>query len=562
MTNSGRQSPKRSASVLVGAGILLSRLAGLVRQSTFAAFLGQGAAFDAFSAATRIPNILQNLLGEGALSASFIPVYSAELDRDEEEAGRIAGAVAAILALIASIVVVIGVIAARPIATVLVWGFRDDARFDLTVTLIRITFPAAGLLVLSAWCLGILNSHRQFFLSYVAPVIWNVAQIAAVSSAVLLFGIGDVDVVPRTIEANVDAFGGVAEAAAWGFLIGSALQFLVQVPTVRKLATGLRFSLDTTRAGVREVRRRFAGSLLGRGVVQISSYIDTALASLLITGAVGALINAQVLYFVPIALFAVSIAASELPELSRLKDDHAAIRERAHRGFGQIAFFVAFTALAYLILGDKIAGAFYERGRFTSDDTLLVWFVLGGYALGLPASALSRLTQNTIWSQGDTAGPAKIALLRMVLSGILAVGLMLLFDKIAATDIRGAVPTIADAPEVTNSADADLLRFGATGIAIAASIAGWIEAVLLGRLARKTVDGIHPLAPLRRLLPALGAAGVVGLICRFITDGWWPILGALFGVGAAGVTYVLTARATGVEESNLVFAGPLSRLRR
>jgi putative peptidoglycan lipid II flippase len=562
MTNSGRQSPKRSASALVAAGILLSRLSGLVRQATFAAFMGQGAAFDAFGAATRIPNILQNLLGEGALSASFIPVYSGELDRDEEEAGRIAGAVASIIALIASIVVVIGVVAARPIATVLVWGFRDDARFELTVTLIRITFPAAGLLVLSGWCLGILNSHRHFFLSYVAPVIWNVAQIAAVSGVVLIFGVGDVDVAPRGLEANVDAFGGVAEAAAWGFLVGSALQFLVQVPTVRKLATGLKFSLDTKRAGVREVRRRFGGSLLGRGVVQISAYIDTLLASLLVTGAVGALINTQVLYLLPVSLFAVSIAASELPELSRLKADHAAIRERAERGFGRIAFFVAFTALAYVILGDKIAGALYERGRFTSDDTLLVWFVLGSYALGLPASSLSRLTQNTLWSQGDTAGPAKIAFVRMVLSGILAATLMWFFDKIAASDIRDALPTIADAPEVTNPADADLLRFGAMGIALAAAIAAWTEAVLLGRLARRTVAGIAPLAPLRRMLPALGAAGVVAIICRFITDGWWPPLGAVVGVGAAGVAYVLTARATGVDESNLVLVGPLSRLRR
>ncbi len=167
MTEKG--GPKRSASALVALGIMFSRVAGLVRESVFSAFLGIGGAADALAAAVRIPNVLQMLLGEGTLSASFIPVYSAELERDEEEAGRIAGAVAALLALVAATIVLFSWIFTPQIASLIARGFRDDARFDLTVTLMRIIFPSAGLLVLSAWCLGILNSHRQFFLSYVAP---------------------------------------------------------------------------------------------------------------------------------------------------------------------------------------------------------------------------------------------------------------------------------------------------------------------------------------------------------------------------------------------------------
>ncbi len=539
---SASERPRRSGSALIAAGIALSRLFGLIRESVFSAFIGLGAAADALAAATRIPNVLQNLLGEGALSAAFIPVYSAELDRDEEEAGKIAGAVAAILALIAAITVVIGVLAARPITQVLAWGFRDDDRLDLAVSLVRITFPAAGLLVLSAWCLGILNSHRRFFLSYVAPVLWNIAQIGAVTIAALVFDVDDLD--------------DLARAAAYGFLIGSALQFLVQVPNVRRLARGLRFQLDTNRPGVREVRRRFGGALLGRGVLQISGYIDTLLASLLVAGAVGALVKAQVLYLMPIALFAISVAAAELPELSRLRS-HDEISARAQKGFARIAFFISFIALAYITLGDLIIGTLFERREFSSDDTITVWFVLLAYALGLPASALSRLTQNTLWSQGDTSGPARIAFLRMVVSAVVAILIMGWFDGFTPDDARDLAPATS-APATT---DPDL-RLGAMGIALAASVAGWTEAIVLGRLAASAVSGVAPLEPLRRLLPAIAGAAFVALALRFVVQDLWTPLAAVIAVGGSGLAYLAGAWALRIDELDLVLVGPLSRYRR
>ena len=539
---SARQRPARSGSTLVAAGILLSRTFGLIRESVFSAFIGLGPAADALAAATRIPNVLQNLLGEGALSAAFIPVYSAELERDEEEAGRVAGAVAAVLAVVASVTVLVGVVAARPITKVLAWGFRDDERLDLAVSLVRITFPAAGLLVLSAWCLGILNSHRRFFLSYVAPVLWNVAQIGLVAGAALLFGVDDLD--------------DLARAAAFGFLLGALFQFLVQVPNVVTLARGLRIRLDLARPGVRDVRRRFGGALLGRGVLQISGYVDTLLASLLVAGAVGALVKAQVLYLMPIALFAISIAASELPELSRLTD-HDEIRRRAQAGFGRIAFFISFIALSYVLLGDLIAATLFERREFTSDDTVVVWTILVAYAVGLPASALSRLTQNTLWSQGNTAGPARIAALRMVVSAVAAIVIMRWFDELAPADVRDAVPTV-DEPESVDPS----LRLGAAGIALAASIAGWIEAIVLGRLAGRTVAGVRPLQPLLRLLPSIGAAAVVAVAARAVVGDLWTPLAAAVAVAVTGLAYVGVGRATGVREVDLLLVGPAARWRR
>ena len=553
--------PKRSASALVALGILFSRLSGVIREVVFSAFLGVGGAADAFVAATRVPNVLQMLLGEGTLSASFIPVYSTELDRDEEEAGRVAGAVAALLALTAAIIVVLSWIFAEQIVWALMLGKTEgDPRFDLTVSLLRVIFPSAGLLVLSAWCLGILNSHRQFFLSYVAPVLWNIAQITAVVGAALFFGVGDTAGISAKDLAdpatNVEVLGEVAEVASWGFLAGSALQFLVQVPNVRKLTTGLRFRLDTKRKGVREVIRRFGGAVSGRGVVQISAFADTILAFALVDGAVGVLGKAQILYILPISLFAVSIAASELPELSRLTNPED-IRKRGEKGFGQIVFFVAFTALAYILLGDKIVGTLLERGEFNSDDTILVWFALGAYALGLVPSAVSRLTQNTLWSQGDTSGPAKIALVRVIISISIAAIAMQFFDRIGTTDVRDALPTLYDSGTLD-----DTLRFGAVGITLGSAVAAWVEATLLWRLAARAIPGVSPLAPLKPLLPALAGAAVVAIAMRFVTDDMWPPIAAVLAVGLSGLTYLALCFALKIPQIDLVLVGPLKKFRR
>src|SRR5664279_6062978 len=158
----------------VGAGILLSRLAGLVRTRVLAHYLGITDAADAFASALRIPNLLQNLFGEGVLSASFIPVYSRlRAEGRDADASRVARAVGRLLALVATLITAVGVIAARPLVGLLVPGFVGEKR-ELTIVLVRILFPGVALLVLSAWCLGVLNSHRKFLLSYTAPVIWNV----------------------------------------------------------------------------------------------------------------------------------------------------------------------------------------------------------------------------------------------------------------------------------------------------------------------------------------------------------------------------------------------------
>ncbi len=535
--------PGGRGSSAVAAGIALSRLSGLLRESLLRSVLALGPAADAFAAALRIPNLLQNLLGEGSLSASFIPVYSRLLGEGrDDEAGRVAGAVAGLLAALAGGLVVVSILAARPLAILLAPGF-EGRRLDLTVDLLRITTGGLGLLVLSAWCLGVLNSHGRFFLPYVAPVLWNAAQVAVLAAAA--FG----DWSPR----------GAAIALAWGLVAGGALQFGVQAVAVWRLAPDLRPSFGRGNAAVADVRRRFGPAVLGRGVLQLSGYLDLVLASLLVTGAVAGLLSAQMLYALPVALFATSVAVAELPEMSRLA---SGLADRALAARRRTAFFVAFCTVAYLVLGESIVGALFGWGAFDADDTRAVALVLAAYSLGLPAVASSRIFQNTLYAVGDTSGPARIAAARVGLAAVVGIALMFPLDRVAAHG--GALLTLdgvgwfgpLNAGIRTGSPDPHL---GAVGLALGSACAAWLELALLSRRCRRSVDGTSgPTAVMSRLAPATGAAVVVALGVRWATDGLPAIAAAPIGLAVAGCTYVLVASATGVDEANLVI-GPLRR---
>ena len=493
------------AAALVAAGILASRLIGVVRQSLMARYLGAttGIAADAFMAAFKIPNLLQNLFGEGALSASFIPVYTNLLARDErEEAGRLAGAVAAILALVTAVLVLVGVLLAPYLIPVIAPGFTGAKR-ELTVTLTRVLFPGAGVFVLSAWCLGVLNSHRRFFLSYAAPVLWNVAMIAAL----LGFG-GRQERIPLAITLG------------WASVIGAALQFLVQLPTVLRLIPGLRLSLDSHSANVRRVLGNFTPVFFSRGIVQVSAYVDQLLASLLPQGMVALLGYAVTIYTLPVSLFGMSISAAELPEMSSVigteSETAAMLRTRLNAGLRRIAFFVIPSAAAFLALGDVIAQVLFQSGHFTPTDTLYTWGILAGSAVGLLASTLGRLYSSTYYALHDTRTPLRFAIVRVILT----TGLGYLF----------AIPL----PRLLGQ-DA---HWGAAGLTASAGIAGWVEFLLLrSRLNRRIGNTGLPRSYVGVLwASAIAAAIVAVLIHRGMGSLHRFVLGAVV-LGAFGVVY-------------------------
>lgn len=537
------------ASFFVAAGIFLSRLSGLVRESAMGAFLALSPAGDAFHAALRIPQLLQNLLGEGVLSAAFIPVYAKLIEEgDEEEAGRVAGAIAGLLAAVTGLLVAAAIVAAPLLTTVLAPGF-EGATYDLTVRLVQIMTAGLGFMVLSAWCLGVLNTHRRFFLSYAAPVLWNATQVA-VLVYVGLRGWTQAD---------------IAVAVAWAVTIGGALQFLIQLPLVHRVAPRIWLSVRTDLPGTRTVLRRFAPAVMGRGVVQIGAFIDLALASLLATGAVAALSYAQVLYLLPVSLFAMSIAAAELPELSRSAQAPGVIRRRLTIGLGRISFFMTFTMAAYIVAGHLIVAAIYERRLFGADDTTLVWAILAAYSLGLLGIGASRLVQNVLFALGDVSGPAWIAAIRVALAAGLGIVFMLELDHVVV--LAGSLEGLGDLPTPLRTLPDDLresgtLRLGAAGLALGSAIAAWVELGLLQRRTQRRLDGPVPVwAPLGRFVAPGLVAAVVMVGLQMALPAMSALLEAPIVLGGGGLAYVGVAHLQGASEVALLTA-PLARLRR
>lgn len=512
----------RSASFLVAAGIFISRLSGLLREHLFARYLGgTSVAADAFRAAFRIPNFLQNLFGEGVLSASFIPVYASLVARGEmAEAGRVAGAVLAILGLVTSAITLVGVVAAPLLVTLLSNEFRGEKR-ELTILLVRILFPGAGMLVMSAWCLGILNSHRKFFLSYSVSVLWNFAIIGSL----LWFG-------------RAPGEARLAVVAAWASVAGSGIMVVAQLPQVLRLVPELRVGLWTQLASVRTVLRNFGPVFLSRGVIQISAMIDLVLANP-IDGGIALFGYINNISSLPTSLFGMSVSAAELPEMSSAQGSgteiSAYLRKRLGNGLRRICFFVIPSAVAFVALGDVIVGALLQNGKFTAADTLEGWPILAGSAVGLLASTQGRLYSSTFYALKDTRTPLRFAVIRIMLTTVLGY-----------VSVKAIPQWLGLAP-----------LWGVAGLTASAGLSGWIEYLLLRRALQGRI-GSTPLG-LPYLVTLWGAAIVAAII-------GWDVKLALGGIGDPKLRAVVTLIPYGLVY--LGFAAPeefpllLVRLRR
>jgi putative peptidoglycan lipid II flippase len=510
----------------VALGILISRLTGLVRERVIAHYFGDSAVADAFRAAIRIPNLLNNLFGEGVLSASFVTVYSKlRAQGREKEAEQVADAVFGILSLVCSLLVLAGVLTTPWLIDIIAPGFAGDKR-DLTIRLVRILFPGTGLLALSAWCLGVLNSHRHFLLSYTAPVALNLTMIAA------LVSFGAYSAPPL-----------LAVYLAWASVAGSALQFLVQLPRVLQLLPDFVPSLNIVLPGVQTVLKNFGPVFLSRGVVQVSSYIDSVIASLLPTGAVAALGYGQTISILPVSLFSMSISAAELPSLSGAVGNEGEVaeflRKRLVAGLRRIAFLVIPSAVAFLVLGDIVAGALYQTGRFNRADSVYVWAVLAGSAVGLLATSLGRLYSSAFYALLDTKTPLRFAVIRVALTTILGL--------IAALWLPGAL-----------SLDR---KWGVAGLTMSAGVAGWVEFSLLRFSLAKRIGSVSiPVALLAKLWTVAFFASFLAYGIKRAVGTNHPLPLAVTALSIYGVVYWLGTSALGVAESKEIAAGVFRRL--
>ncbi len=459
----------------VTAGILLSRIFGLVRQRVIGHYFGIGAFADVIVAAFRIGNIAQNLLGEGTLSASFIPVYARTRAKGESgDASRFALSALGFLLLAVAAVSAVGVALAPLLTRLIAPGFEGD-RLALTKSAVRVLFPTTGLLVLSAWGLGVLNAHRRFFLAYAAPTVWSAAQIAALLAFGEGLGLDDESLLTVLV---------------WSALGGAVLQLLVLLPAARTLLGGLRPRLDYAAPGLREAVVRLPSALLGRGVLQLSGLIDIALVSFFGTGAQATMNTAQLIYFLPMAILGTGEAAASLPDMASdmaepdVEIRNARLRSRLGGSLARVTTLTVSATLVLALFGGELIRVCLESGRFDEAATERVRQIVLVYAFALLGNASARVFTTTAWALGDTGTPARYAVFRVVVS---TVGSLLLMQWLEVA-----------------------------GVVLGAVIAAWVETFALGWKLRKQIGGLGlELIPFARIILLGMAAAAPALLTRW-----------------------------------------------
>jgi len=500
------------AATVVGAGILVSRLTGLVRGFLFARFFGLSAEADAYNVAIRIPNIVRSLFGEGALSASFVPVYSSLLAKGDERGARaLAGAVLGLLMAAVSVLTLLGIVVA-PLLTDMFIDAGNIAYRDLTIRLMRIMFPMTALMVLSGWCLGVQNSHRRFFWSYASAAMWNIAQIGLL----------------LTWGTNATSIGELAVLLAWATLAGSVLQVLAQLPEVLRLVRPLRITLNRAAIGVRETLGNVVPVVTALGVVQLSSLVDLTIATqLLPVGSVTSLSSANAVILLPVSLFGISVAASSLPEFSRESSavDYGALLERLRSGWQRVLFYIVPSAAVCILYGDLIVGLLYRSGRFGAVEQQLVHAVLAAYAVGLVSYGSVKLLASAHYALNDYRTPLKASIASVMVSALVAFTF--------AWAMRGS-------------------KYGAAGIALGTALGSYVNLSVLIRGLRARVGTLYTpnmWQGTRRIVLATAGAALIALPVRFLsrTQNHW--LAGVLTLAAFSAAYLVLAWLMGSGEA-------------
>jgi putative peptidoglycan lipid II flippase len=330
----------------------------------------------------------------------------------------------------------------------------------------------------------------------------------------------------------------IAVFAAWGAVIGGGLQLAVQLPSVlRLLGKGARLSLGLHDPNVREVVRNFLPVVAGRGVVQLSAYVDTLIASWLPTGTVAAFGYAQTIYTLPVSLFGMAVSAASLPSMSADASATDKLHAQTEAGLRAIAFPVVPSVMAFLALGDVICAALFQTGKFGGRDVRYVWIILIGSTVGLLAATMARLYSSAFYALRDTRTPLRYAVLRVLLTAALGVFCGLWLPKLLGVD----------------------QRYGAAGLTASAGIAGWIEFWLLRRGIGRRIGECHlPKGLLPRLWGSAGLATALALGVKYVLPSMHPALRAAVILGVFGLSYLGATSALGVPEA----AQLIRRLRR
>lgn len=496
----------------VGGFTLISRVLGFGRDMLLAAFLGAGPVADAFVVAFKLPNLFRRLFAEGAFSAAFVPMFARKLAGEGKEAARAFAEQAQAALLVALIVVVLLAEVFMPWALALIApGFTDEPeKFALAVELARITFPYLLFVSLVSLVGGVLNGLERFAATSATPVFLNLVMIAGLA--------GWQWYAPSA-----------AHGAAWGVAVAGLAQMVWLYLVMRAAGFGLRLRRPRLTPEVKRLLVLMLPVALGAGIYQVNVVVDIAIASFLPSGAVSYLYYADRLNQLPLGVVGIAIGTALLPILARQirSGDIAAAQHNQNRALEVALLLTLPAAVALAALAHPIIQVLFERGAFGAVEVAATAAALAAYAVGLPAHVLVKVFTPGYFAREDTISPVRIAIGCMIGNAVLAVAFMLALRP---------------------------YDLGHLGIALATSLTGWINALLLARgLAKRGHFRIDARAR-KRIWPMLAAsltmgAALVGL--AGLLDDWFAgpehlRIAALALVVAAGLAvYGLGAQLMG-----------------
>jgi len=481
----------------VSVSTLASRILGYLRDMLIARFFGAGLVADAFFVAYRIPNLLRQLLGEGALSASFIPVFSEYLTtKPKEEAKRLARISGLLLLTILSILTILGIIFSPIIVRIVAPGFiRNPEKLSLTITLTRILFPFMVAVGLAALALGILNSLHRFIIPALAPCMLSISEIFFI---LLICPLMERPIIGLALGVMAGGF------AQFFFQLPSMVKEGFVLPARRKLGTFLespavysknlaknsiilwkRWTSTLNHPGVKKIGILMLPAALGLSVTQVNTFVDTICASVLREGSVTALYYANRLMQLPLALFGTAIATVALPMMSKsvAATNMDELKDTISLGLRMILFTIVPASVGLIILGKPIISLLFERGRFTSQATELTNWALLFYSTGIVAYAGVKVVASAFYSMQDTRTPVKIASIAMVTNIVLNLILM------------------------------RFLEVG--GLALATAIASFLNLSILIFYLRKRIGRLGGKKVLRSLWKIILASSIMAIACIY-----------------------------------------------
>lgn len=390
----------------VGSMTFVSRILGFVRDTLIARVFGAGMLSDAFIVAFKIPNLLRRVSAEGAFSQAFVPILAEyKSQRSFDETHNLINRVATWLGLILVAVTLLGMLAAPWIVTLIAPGFRvNPAKMQLTVELLRITFPYIFFISLVSMAGGVLNTYNRFGIPAFTPVWLNVSMIAAV----LFFA---------------DHFAEPIKVLAWAVFFGGFLQLLFQIPFLKQIGLLPKFDLHQNDDGVWRILKLMGPAILGVSVAQISMITNTIFASFLDTGSVSWLYYADRLMEFPTGVLGVALGTILLPSLSKAYSgsDEGEYSQLLDWGLRLTFILAAPAAVALAVLAAPLVISLFHYGKFTAHDALMTEQALIAYSIGLLGLILVKILAPGFYARQNIKTPVKIAIFTLVITQLMNV---------------------------------------------------------------------------------------------------------------------------------------------